>query len=279
MISVLLLVLGSAFLIKYSSAGEIDSQPVDMLFGALFLLFAGVLSLPFVMSKVPVALTRVLLVVCIIGAGYLFYRNVFVIQEEIAYREKKDRIEAATIQRMKDIRSAQEEFEKQYGIYTDNWDTLISFVQKPIIPMIYKNGDVNTNDTLMELDKRERLKYVIGMSQLEEMEMTEAEAVSKGYEVRDTTYASFYEQKFSKSIRAEKGLPAVSLDSLPYSPASGERFIMKTDKTQDGGVERSTILVKDPKPFGKPGTELIPKDTLMFGDLDDANTSGNWGSR
>lgn len=278
-VSALLLVLGSTFLYKYASAGEIDAQPVDMLFGALFLLFAGILSLPFVMSKLPLALSRILMIVCIVGAGYLAYRNIFVIQEEIAFREEKDRIEDATIQRMKDIRKAQEEFEKNYGTYTDNFDTLISFIQNPIIPMIYKNGDVSANDSLMELDKEERMKFIIGMAELDEMEMTEEEAVSKGYEVRDTTYASLYDQEFAKGPRSEKGLPPVSLDSLPYSPASGERFIVKIDKIQDGGVERATILVKDPKPFGKPGTEKIPKDTLMFGDLDDANTSGNWGSR
>ena len=278
-VSALLLVLGSTFLYKYASAGEIDSQPVDMLFGALFLLFAGIISLPFVMSRLPLALTRILLIVCIIGAGYLAYRNIFVIQEEIDFRAKKDQIESKTIQRMKDIRTAQEEFEKNYGIYTDNFDTLISFIKNPIIPIVYRNGDVSANDSLMDLDKRERLKYIIGMSKLEEMGMTEEEAVAKGYEVRDTTYASLYEKQFAQGPRSEKGLPPVSLDSLPYSPASGEKFIMRTDKIMDGGVERSTILVKDPKPYGKPGTEKIPKDTLMFGDLDEANTSGNWGSR
>lgn len=278
-ISVLLLILGSVFLVKFLSGGEVDAQPLDVLFGALFLYFAGIISLPFVMERLPLTISRGILVICIIGAGYLAYRNIFVIQEEIAFREKKDRIEAATIQRMKDIRTAQEAYEKYHGHYTDNFDSLIAFVQKPLIPIIYKNGDVNTNDSLMELDKEERMKFVIDRSELPEMEMTEDEAVSKGYEVRDTTYASLYERQFDRTARKEKGLPPVSLDSLAYSPESGAKFIMNTGTTRDGGVVRSTILVKDPKPFGKPGTEKIPKDTLMFGDLDESNTNGNWGSR
>jgi len=54
---------------------------------------------------------------------------------------------------------------------------------------------------------------------------------------------------------------------------SGERFLLATDSIETGGLLLSTVLVKDPTPFGR---EKVKKDTLRFGSLTDAHTDGNW---
>jgi hypothetical protein len=88
---------------------------------------------------------------------------------------------------------------------------------------------------------------------------------------------SVYDQYFAEEIRRKKELPMVSLDSLPYSPYSGEKFIMKTDVIEvSGGIKQSVLEVKDPTPFGRKG---VKKDTLKFGSLVEPSTSGNWGTK
>jgi hypothetical protein len=91
--------------------------------------------------------------------------------------------------------------------------------------------------------------------------------------VRDTLFTTFFEENFSAEARREAKLPYVSVDSLWFNPLTGERFILKTDSVETGGVMQPTILVQDPTPFGR---DKVKKDTLRFGSLTDANTDGNW---
>jgi hypothetical protein len=113
----------------------------------------------------------------------------------------------------------------------------------------------------------------------EELGLTEASFLdliandSSIYKVRDIIYTSFYDENFAPEIRTAKRLPQVSLDSLWFNPLSGERFRLETDSVESGGVMQSTILVKDPSPFGR---EKVKKDTLRFGSLTEAHTDGNW---
>ena len=85
--------------------------------------------------------------------------------------------------------------------------------------------------------------------------------------MRDTLYTSFYAENFTPEVRPQR-LPQVSLDSLPFNPYTGERFIMKTGAVEVGRVWQSTILVQDPTPFGR---EKVKKDTLRFGSLFEAH--------
>jgi hypothetical protein len=68
-------------------------------------------------------------------------------------------------------------------------------------------------------------------------------------------------------------LPRVQVDKLWFNPLTGERFLLETDSTETGGLTLSTVLVKDPTPFGR---EKVKKDTLRFGSLTEAHTDGNW---
>ena len=93
------------------------------------------------------------------------------------------------------------------------------------------------------------------------------------YKVRDTLFTSFYAENFAPEARAAQRLPQVSLDSLPFNPYTGERFMMKTGAVEVGRVWQPTILVQDPTPFGR---DKVKKDTLRFGSLSEAHRDGNW---
>lgn len=279
-ISIVLLLFGLGFLLKYASGDALESQPASMLYASLAMIVVSILSMPVVLEKVNQSLYRVLLAVGVLAAAGLAYSVFYSVDEEIQFQATQKRVNATTIQRLKDIRSAQETHLAVNGSFAETFDSLIKFVQAPVVPVEFNMGSFH--DTLPEAQSREE-GYVIKRAQIaaiaEQDGMSEQELLDlitedlSPYKVRDTLYTSFYAENFTPEVRAAQRLPQVSLDSLPFNPYTGERFIMKTGAVEVGRVWQPTILVQDPTPFGR---EKVKKDTLRFGSLFEAHRDGNW---
>jgi hypothetical protein len=279
-ISIVLLLFGLGFLLKYASGDALESQPASMLYASLAMIVVGILSLPVVLEKVNQSLYKVLLAVGVLAAAGLAYSVFYSVDEEIQFQATQKQVNATTIQRLKDIRSAQETHLAVNGSFAETFDSLIKFVQAPVVPVEFNMGSFH--DTLPEAQSREE-GYVIKRAQIaaiaEQDGMSEQELLGlitddlSPYKVRDTLYTSFYAENFTPEVRAAQRLPQVSLDSLPFNPYTGERFIMKTGAVEVGRVWQPTILVQDPTPFGR---EKVKKDTLRFGSLFEAHRDGNW---
>jgi len=279
-ISIVLLLFGLGFLLKYASGDALESQPASMLYASLAMIVVGILSMPVVLEKVNQSLYKVLLAVGVLAAAGLAYSVFYSVDEEIQFQATQKQVNATTIQRLKDIRSAQESHLAVNGSFAETFDSLIKFVQAPVVPVEFNMGSFH--DTLPEAQSREE-GYVIKRAQIaaiaEQDGMSEQELLDlitedlSPYKVRDTLYTSFYAENFTPEVRAAQRLPQVSLDSLPFNPYTGERFIMKTGAVEVGRVWQPTILVQDPTPFGR---EKVKKDTLRFGSLFEAHRDGNW---
>ena len=279
-ISIVLLLFGLGFLLKYASGDALESQPASMLYASLAMIVVGILSMPVVLEKVNQSLYRVLLAVGVLAAAGLAYSVFYSVDEEIQFQATQQQVNATTIQRLKDSRSAQESHLAVNGSFAETFDSLITFVQAPVVPVEFNMGSFH--DTLPEAQSREE-GYVIKRAQIaaiaEQDGMSEQELLDlitddlSPYKVRDTLYTSFYAENFTPEVRAAQRLPQVSLDSLPFNPYTGERFIMKTGAVEVGRVWQPTILVQDPTPFGR---ERVKKDTLRFGSLFEAHRDGNW---
>jgi hypothetical protein len=271
----LLIVGGIVFIYLYLNAPDMENQPSEMLIAGLFLLASGIFALPKVTEKIGNKMSRVLMLIFLgIGLylGYMLYASV---DDEMVFLAEKERIDSEVIQRLKDIRLAQEEYLKAKGNYTDNFDTLAKFILEPNVAIPWKSGDLH--DSILQKPKDIQAKYIIHRDSLASLGLSLEEAIAKGFSVRDTSYASVFDQYFAAAVREKKGLRELPVDSLPYSPSSGERFIIKIGMIEvGGGVKQATILVKDPTPFGREG---VKKDTLSFGSLSESSTSGNWGNR
>ena len=279
-ISLVLLLFGLGFLLKYASGDALESQPASMLYASLAMIVVGILAMPVVLEKVSQSLYKVLLAVGVLAAAGLAYSVFYSVDEEIQFQATQKQVNATTIQRLKDIRSAQESHLAVNGSFAETFDSLIKFVQAPVVPVEFNMGSFH--DTLPEAQSREE-GYVIKRAQIaaiaEEDGMTEQELLDlitddlSPYKVRDTLYTSFYAENFTPEVRTAQRLPHVSLDSLPFNPYTGERFVMKTGAVEVGRVWQPTILVQDPTPFGR---EKVKKDTLRFGSLFEAHRDGNW---
>ncbi len=279
-ISIVLLLFGLGFLLKYASGDALESQPASMLYASLAMIVVGILAMPVVLDKVNQALYKVLLAVGVLAAAGLAYSVFYSVDEEMRFQATQKQVNAVTIQRLKDIRSAQESHLDVTGSFAETFDSLIRFVQAPVVPVEFNMGSFH--DTLPEAQSREE-GFVIKRAQIaaiaEEGGMTEQALLDlitddlSPYKVRDTLYTSFYAENFTPEVRAAQRLPEVSLDSLPFNPYTGERFVMKTGAVEVGRVWQPTILVQDPTPFGR---EKVKKDTLRFGSMFEAHRDGNW---
>jgi hypothetical protein len=279
-ISALLFFAGFGFLAKYLSGDALESQPVAMLYASLAMVAVGVLAMPAVLERLNSTLYRALLAAATLASAALAYSVFYSVDEEIEFQETKKRVEATTIQRLKDIRAAQESHLAVYGTFAETFDSLLRFVQAPVVPVEFNMGSFH--DTLPEVKSMEE-GYVLKRNDVaavaEVLEMTEEgllDLISQDlspYKVRDTLYTSFFAENFTREARAAQRLPFVSLDSLPFNPYTGERFVMKTGAVEVGRVWQPTILVQDPTPFGR---DKVKKDTLRFGSMMEAHRDGNW---
>ena len=279
-ISILLFLVGFGFLAKYLSGDELESQPTAMLLASLAMILVGALAMPVVLERLNQSMYRILLVVAGLSALGLAYSVFYSVDEEITFQATKKRVNATTIQRLKDIRAAQESHLAVYGTFAETFDSLIQFVQEPVVPVEFNMGSFH--DTLPEAKSREE-GYVLTRDQI--AEVAEGEGLTEQglldlivedaspYKVRDTLYTSFYAENFAPEVRTAQRLAQVSLDSLPFNPYTGERFKMKTGAVEVGRVWQPTILVQDPTPFGR---DKVKKDTLRFGSLSEAHRDGNW---
>ena len=279
-VSILLLFAGMGFLGKYLSGDALESQPTAMLISSLALIAVAALATPYVLSRLQASHYRIMMIAGTVVAVWLGYEVFSSVDEEIQFRELKTQVDAETIQALKDIRDAQEAHQQIYGVFCDDFDSLQRFIYEPVVPVSFNMGSFN--DTLPE-SKSAEMGLILTRAELpavaEEMGLSEEGLIdliaadSSTYKVRDVIYTTFYDENFTPEIRSAKRLPRVAIDSLWFNPLSGERFRLEVDSVESGGVLQSTILVKDPTPFGR---EKVKKDTLRFGSLTEAHTDGNW---
>jgi len=198
---------------------------------------------------------QIILLAGIVVIGYLLYQS---IEEPISFNQKKKKRYQATIQKLKDIRTAQLAYKSVTDTFTGSFDTLTTFIKQDSIPVVRAVGFVP--DTL-----------------------TEKEAVEMGLVTRDTSQVSTLDSLFS---------PDYPIDSLRYVPyTGGEKFIMgaKILETKSG-VDVPVFEARAPNHVilkGLPEQQIINLNAeakrlerypgLKVGSLRETNNNaGNW---
>lgn len=206
---------------------------------------------------------QVVLMVAIIALAYLLWES---INKPIRFNREKDRREEATIQRLKDIRSAQVAFRAEYNQFTGNFDTLINFLKTDSFTVVKAIGSVP--DSMIE--ELGRVK-------------AERQALKDGLISRDTIKLSVKDSLFTKDYY---------IDSLRYVPfTDGYEFEMAAGILQTGSkVQVRVFEAKVPYDVLLAGMtrQLVVnyKETrekitgypgLKVGSLEEAtNNAGNW---
>ncbi|MCF8335519.1 MAG: hypothetical protein K9H65_02845 [Bacteroidales bacterium] len=155
---------------------------------------------------------QIILAIVIIGLGYGLYKS---IQTPIEFRQVKQQRYDATIQKLKNIRTAQLAYKDEYGTFTGSFDTLIDFVN---------------NDSL-------RVVKAIGRipDKMLEQGMTEQEALRKGIIERDTIRISVKDSLFGPDFNANL------LWKVPYT---NDTFQLGAKTVESGNVNVDVFEAK-----------------------------------
>lgn len=205
---------------------------------------------------------QVVLAAAIIALGYLLWES---IQKPIRFNKEKNRIESATIQRLKDIRTAQLAFRSEFGQFTGDFDSLIIFLKTDSFSVVQAIGSVP--DSMVEELGRKK---------------AEQQALKEGLISRDTIRLSVKDSLFTASY------PIDSLKFVPYT--QGYEFELGAGTLEAGKVAVRVFEAKVPYDILLTGLdrqeiinykELREKITgypgLRVGSLEEAtNNAGNW---
>lgn len=188
-------------------------------------------------------LTVVLFIVAIGLAYYLYSRIKFSIDEEKAIA----RSEAQVINKLELLREAEIAYYSVNNDYTDNWDSLASFMQNGVFYITERSEEIIT------------LAYG-------------ADSIIVNI---DTLYTvPVYDSLFSPAKR-----PGLNFQALSKVPGSGSDFDIFVDEITKGGVTVDVIEIRDTKPRNpnrKESNEARNRKPLRFGSRTDVTTAGNW---
>jgi len=136
---------------------------------------------------------QIILGILIVVLAYFLWES---IQNPIRFNKEKDKRYEATIQRMKDIRTAQLAFKDEYGKFTGSFDSLINFINNDSMTVIRTIGSIP--DSLLESGWTEKI------------------AIKEGLIVRDTIRICLKDTLFSQDYNADYlwKVPFTKNDSL-----------------------------------------------------------------
>lgn len=206
---------------------------------------------------------QVLLIVAIIILGYLIFDSVMT---PIRFNREREQREEVTIQRLKDIRTAQIAFKSEYERYTGNFDSLITFLKTGHFKVVKAIG--SAPDSLIE---------AVGKKEAEKI------ALKKGLIQRDTIQLRVIDSLFYA------GYPVDSIRFVPYT--SNYEFEMGAGQLQTGSKVRVRVFeAKVPYEILLAGLDpqliinyieerekITGYPGLRVGSLEEAtNNAGNW---
>lgn len=145
---------------------------------------------------------QVILIACIVGLSYMLYDS---IMQPIRFEKQYKKRYQIVVERLKDIRNAQVAFKNNYGHYTADFDSLITFVKSDSLKIVRKFGSVPDSIAIMYTK-----------------EEAEKKALEYGIIRRDTVKISIIDSLFP---------PPYKVDSMKYVPYSGGESIFEMDAT------------------------------------------------
>ncbi|MDR1172883.1 MAG: hypothetical protein LBL24_10545 [Bacteroidales bacterium] len=193
---------------------------------------------------------QVILIVAIFAVAYFVYES---IQQPLRFNAEQKQRYAATIQRLKDIRSAEVAYRSEYKRYTGSFDTLIDYLKTGTFKVVMQIGDED-----------------------------DSAAVSGGKIIRDTIRISVLDSLF------KKGYPVDSIRYVPFT--QGVEFELGTANLEAGKVNvnvfeakiSSDLLLEGLDPqllvnFNNAEKQRTGYAGLKVGSLEETtNNAGNW---
>jgi hypothetical protein len=156
---------------------------------------------------------QIILALVIVALGYGLYKS---IQTPIEFEQVKKKRYEATIQKLKDIRTAELAYKDEHGRFTGSFDTLINFIKYDSLSIVKKIGRIP--DSLLEAG------------------MDEKEALRKGIIDRDTIKVAIKDSLFRDKFKAD------DLWRVPYT--EDDSFQLGANVVESGNVDVQVFEAK-----------------------------------
>ena len=175
-------------------------------------------------------------------AIFLVSRIKYSIDEEARITNAEDKV----INKLKMIRDAQITFQSVNGNYSDNWDSLLNFIEYGKIFIVQRREETK----LLDYGAEETTLYIDTLGSVS---------------VIDSIFSSYSN---------------FSVNNLPFVPGyENIKFLMWAGEIEKGGVSVNVVEVRNPKPFDpnrKESNEANINKPLRFGSRTSITTAGNW---
>ena len=202
---------------------------------------------------------QVFLWVASIFFAYKIYDS---INGPIQFNQKKNERYATVIDRLKDIRSAQIAYKDVKGVFSNNFDSLIEFVDKGHFTLIEKR-----DSSFLEYDRIYRIDMLREVVVIDTLGTVE---------VKDSLFKNSDEYK--------------EMAFIPINGVNGQKFEIASKVIDKNGykvpvfevkVKKSVILFDQNKDLIKQENETIAVDgvngpEIVLGSLTTVSTNGNW---
>jgi hypothetical protein len=149
-------------------------------------------------------LIQIALGIAIVVLAYFIWES---IQTPIRFNKEKDQRYAATIQQLKDIRTAQTAYKAEYGKFTASFDTLIDFIKNDSMKLVRAEGSIS--DELLAQG------------------WTEAIAVQEGLIVRDTIRIAIKDTLFPENFNADELWKVPYTENYSFEMATATLIVSK----------------------------------------------------
>ena len=202
---------------------------------------------------------QIVLPIVIVVLAYLIWES---IQAPIRFNKEKDQRYAATIQQLRDIRTAQIAYKDEYGKFTGSFDTLINFIKHDSMKLVRAEGSIS--DELLAQG------------------WTEAIAVQEGLIVRDTIRIAIKDTLFADNFNADKLWKVPFTENDAFELATANLNVSKLDVNVFEAKVHNNILL-----HGMEEQEVINLNERMMnqnnfpgvrvGNVEEPNNNaGNW---
>jgi len=153
----------------------------------------------------------VLNILLVVAAGLLAYMCYQSIQIPLQFNEEVANRDAVIIQRLKDIRTLQENHRDKYQTYCSSWAELINFAKNDSVPLVVKVGSLSDAQLAEGLTEKDAVKYLANpkkySKEIDKFKLSKAEFS------RDTVYVNVLANDSAISSR-----PDFDIDRIQYVP-------------------------------------------------------------
>ena len=270
----------------------VTEQPFEFILASIIILICSVFLFLTVSGSVSNKITNMIGGVSLVLAAYAFYTALSSVGSSIQHNNDYALMKGLAIRNLKDVQTAQKEYEKKYGVFAADWNTIVSFIENDSIADIVRKGSV-PNRKITEKERDYLIQFgLYKKGQAIDNKMTDLEAyyLSKSDICppelvtfkRDTVMVSFIETTFTRNRgylteREQNNYGEFDAKKLRYIPFTNDKVewnidtVMKPSGTDTVCFFRLEGILPIPENEGAKADEI-----MALGSLLEFNLSGSW---